>query len=120
MISKEERMAMDAQMEGPSGSGGGGRSGRSSGGGDPENPDDHASRPGDPGWCYRARVPQVNASSYTNRPEWQSLEDITGKSMKQTSRLEKHIRNAQNRKQQAKNPNKRAIEISVEGRKMAI
>ena len=38
---------------------------------------------------------QVNASSYTNRPEWQSLEDITGKSMKQTSRLEKHIRNAQ-------------------------
>ena len=38
---------------------------------------------------------QVMSSTYTNRPEWQSLEDITGKSMKQVSRLEKHLRNAQ-------------------------
>ena len=41
--------------------------GRSSGGagdrGDEENPDNHASRPGDPGWCYRARVPQVSCTT---------------------------------------------------------
>ena len=65
-----------------------------------------------------SRLSQVMSSTYTNRPEWQSLEDITGKSMKQVSRLEKHLRKEQDRKRLAKS--KRAVEISIEGRKMAI
>ena len=74
-------------------------------------------RPGDPGWCFRARVPQVQASTYVNRPEWTSNEDISRTSKKQMSRLDKHMRNAQERKRFSKS--KRAVEISIEGRKMA-
>ena len=77
------------------------------------------SRPGERGWVHRARVPQPSTTSYVNRPEWTSDVDIsrsTGK--KEPSRLDKHLRNAQERKRNAKQ--KRAVDISVEGRRMAL
>ena len=43
-------------------------------------------RPGDPGWCYRARVPQVKTTTYVNRPEWMSQVDITRGKVKVTNR----------------------------------
>ncbi|CAB4066228.1 SPN1 [Lepeophtheirus salmonis] len=75
-------------------------------------------RPGDEGWCYRARVPKTTSSNYINRPEWQSNVDISGSSRKQTSRLDKHMRAVQERKRKSKQ--KRAVEISIEGRKMGL
>ena len=75
-------------------------------------------RPGDPGWCYRARVPKVNTASYVNRPAWTSDVDISRTHRKEAGRLEKHMRAAQERKKNAKS--KRAVDISIEGRKMAL
>jgi transcription factor SPN1 len=75
-------------------------------------------KPGDPGWCYRARVPQSESSSYVNRPEWGSQVDITNVTKKQQTRIERHMRKEMERKKHSKA--KRAIEISIEGRKMSL
>ena len=81
-----------------------------------------ALRPGDPGWCYRARVPQAQASSYVNRPKWSSDVDMSRKKTKNNSasnqRLDKYNKVAIAQKQRAKT--KRAVEISIEGRRMAL
>jgi transcription factor SPN1 len=73
---------------------------------------------GDPGWCYRARVPQAQSNTYSNRPEWSSHVDMSKESRKTTNRLDKHLRAAQERKKLART--RRAVDISVEGRKMAL
>lgn len=103
-VTKEERMARDEMLE----------SRRRQ----EEKTEERALRPGDPGWCYRARVPMATSSSYIQRPEWQTTVDISGKTHKEATRLEKHLRAAQDRKRNAKA--KRAVEISIEGRKMAL
>ena len=74
--------------------------------------------PGKPGWIHRARVPQPSTTSYVNRPEWTSDVDISRSTRRETSRLEKHMRNAAERKKNSKQ--KRAVDISIEGRKMAL
>merc|ERR1712165_678540 len=36
-------------------------------------------RPGDQGWCYRARVPMVQTASYVKRPQWGSEVEFSKK-----------------------------------------
>ena len=78
-------------------------------------------RPGDPGWCYRARVPMPQSASYTKRPEWEgeaiSSKKKGGKGAKK-SKMDKYIKVAVAQKARLKT--KRAVDISIEGRKMAL
>lgn len=110
-VSKEERMARDEMMAGASGSS---KSRKQ----EPEEPDETGLRPGDPGWCMRARVPRATTMSYVNRPAWTSDVDISRGSKKEVSRLDRHIRAQQERKKNSKS--RRAVDISIEGRKMAL
>ena len=71
-----------------------------------------------PGWCYRARVPQVQSNTYVQRPEWTSDEDMSRGRIKEVTRLEKQMRKAVERKKDSKT--KRAVHVSIEGRKMAL
>lgn len=75
-------------------------------------------RPGDPGWCYRARVPRPSVKDYVNRPKWQSEVDLSRGSKKEMNRLEKQIRAFQEKKRMSKA--RRAVPISIEGRNMAL
>ena len=36
------------------------------------NTEEAVTRPGDPGWVGRARVPQVEQGEYVRRPDWQT------------------------------------------------
>jgi len=112
-VSKEERMARDEMMAGSSSG-----SSRSKKQQEAEEPDETGLRPGDPGWCMRARVPRATTMSYVNRPAWTSDVDITRGSKKEVSRLDRHIRAQQERKKNSKS--RRAVDISIEGRKMAL
>ena len=78
-------------------------------------------RPGDQGWCYRARVPQVQSASYTKRPQWGSDVEISkkkGGKGANKSKMDKYIKVAVAQKARLKT--KRAVDISIEGRKMAL
>ena len=75
-------------------------------------------RPGDKGWIHRARVPQPSVTSYVNRPEWTSDVDISRSNRHEPSRLDKYMRKDVERKRNAKQ--RRAVDISIEGRKMAL
>ena len=57
---------------------------------------------------------------YVKRPEWQTDVEISkGKKKKEMSRLDKQMRAQSDRKRLAKS-NRRAVEISIEGRKTAL
>ena len=107
-VDKMERMARDELL-------GGGREKKRK---MDEADEEQASRPGERGWVQRARVPHPSTTSYVNRPEWTSDVDISRSSKREASRLEKHIRNAAERNKNTKQ--KRAVDISIEGRKMAL
>ena len=106
-VDKMERMARDELLSA-------GGSKRQKLQDDPE--EEQASRPGQRGWVHRARVPQPSTTSYVNRPEWTSDVDISRSTKRETTRLEKHMRAAMERKKNSKQ--KRAVDISIEGRKM--
>ena len=59
------------------------------------------------------------SNNYVNRPEWQTQVDISRTEKKEKTRLEKHMLALAERKKHARG-GRRAIEISIEGRKMPI
>merc|ERR1712223_379324 len=107
-VSKEERQEKDAEIA----------SRRRAQEAANENSEENL-RPGDPGWCYRARVPQPMSAAYVNRPKWSSEVDMSHKKQKNHGRLDKYMKQ-QSDKKGNKHKTKRAVEISIEGRKMAL
>jgi len=85
---------------------------------EPEEPEEGL-RPGDPGWVARARVPRPSGNDYVRRPEWQTDADLSKIKKKEATKLDRHMRAAQDRKRNAL-ANRRAVEMSLEGRKMAL
>lgn len=81
-------------------------------------PEEEALRPGEPGWIARARVPVPSTKDYIARPQWQTDVEVGKIKKKEVGFLDKHMRAMQERKRLAKD--RRAVEMSLEGRKMAL
>uniref|UniRef100_A0A4W4HHP1 TFIIS N-terminal domain-containing protein n=1 Tax=Electrophorus electricus TaxID=8005 RepID=A0A4W4HHP1_ELEEL len=80
--------------------------------------EEKALRPGDPGFCARARVPMPSNKDYVVRPKWNVETDSNRRVKRGISRLEKHKRRfAEQRKQRRPQG---AVKISVEGNRMPL
>ncbi|XP_070609124.1 protein IWS1 homolog isoform X2 [Erythrolamprus reginae] len=83
--------------------------------------EEKALRPGDPGFCARARVPMPSNKDYVVRPKWNvEMESsrFQGSSKKGVSRLDKQMRKFTDIRKKTKTSH--AVKISIEGNKMPL
>ncbi|XP_064456355.1 protein IWS1 homolog [Ornithodoros turicata] len=80
--------------------------------------EDKSLRPGEKGWVARARVPMPSTKDYVVRPKWNCDTEFVKNTKKTVTRLDRHMRQFQERKKKGKST--RAVTISIEGRHMAL
>ncbi|KAL7990731.1 hypothetical protein Chor_014161 [Crotalus horridus] len=82
--------------------------------------EEKALRPGDPGFCARARVPMPSNKDYVVRPKWNVEMESSrpGTLKKGINRLEKHKRRFTEQKRLSKVH--RAVKFSIEGNRMPL
>ncbi|XP_048811556.1 protein IWS1 homolog isoform X1 [Lagopus muta] len=83
--------------------------------------EEKALRPGDPGFCARARVPMPSNKDYVVRPKWNvEMESsrFQGSSKKGVSRLDKQMRKFTDIRKKSRSAH--AVKISIEGNKMPL
>lgn len=81
--------------------------------------EEKALRPGDPGFCARARVPMPSNKDYVVRPKWNvEMESSRGPMKKGMSRVDKQMRRIADIRRLTKPGH--AVKISVEGNRMPL
>lgn len=113
-LSKEERLQRDMQMMAM------GRNSRNKENEAPSNLNENGEplKPGDKGWCHRARVPMPCGKDYVARPKWKSNVDMTTVKKQGMSKLDKNMRHFANQKRLQMS--RRAVSMSIEGRAMPL
>ncbi|CAG02161.1 unnamed protein product, partial [Tetraodon nigroviridis] len=81
--------------------------------------EEKALRPGDPGFCARARVPMPSNKDYVVRPKWNvEMDSSRGPMKKGLSRVDKQMRRFADIRRLTKSGH--AVKISVEGNRMPL